>query len=118
MWCGVRILLILVLSACAAAAIGCKESTVAGGEADGPQIYSELCARCHGPEGVPNASMVARTGVKPLTSERVQEELSVAEIRDQIENGSDNKQMPAFEGALNDEQIDAVVEHVRSLDGP
>jgi mono/diheme cytochrome c family protein len=62
--------------------------------------------------------MVARLGVKPLTSEHVQRELSDEEIRNQILRGSKNKQMPSFQGALSDDQIAAVVSHVRSLVSP
>lgn len=88
---------------------------VAGGEVDGAKIFAEVCARCHGPEGEPDASMVARYGVKNLRSDHVQRELTDVDIRRQILLGSKNKQMPSFEGAITDEQIAAVIAHVRSF---
>ena len=91
---------------------------IAEGKADGAAIYSESCARCHGPNGVPDAATVARTGVRPLTSNRVQVELTDADIRTQVLNGSANGLMPAFVGALTDEQVDAVIGYVRSLPLP
>lgn len=97
-----------------AAAGGCDRK-VAGGRADGAAVYKEVCARCHGPAGVPDTSMVARLGVKPLVSDHVKVELGDAELRQQILKGSANRQMPAFAGALTDAQIDAVVEYVRYL---
>lgn len=112
MWSRVRKLVLVIVLAGAA---GCNRS-VAGGKADGAAVYSEVCARCHGPEGEPSSAMVARLGVKPLTSKHVQEQLTDAQIRHQILHGSDNKQMPSFAGALSDAQIRAVIEHVRTLD--
>ena len=88
---------------------------VAGGEVDGAKIFSEVCARCHGPKGEPDASMVARYGVKSLRSEHVQRQLTDADIRRQILEGSKNKQMPSFQGAISEEQIAAVIAHVRSF---
>ena len=95
---------------------GCRDS-IAGGRADGAAIFSEVCARCHGPQGMPDAASVARLGVKPLTSDNVQHHLSDDDIRRQILRGSENKQMPAFAGALSDAQVAAVIRHVRSLGG-
>lgn len=96
---------------------GCRDR-IAGGRADGAAIFSEVCARCHGPDGNPDAASVARLGVKPLTSEHVQKSLSDDDIRRQILRGSENKQMPSFAGALSDAQVDAVIAHVRTLAPP
>ena len=104
----------LLLVALVGATAGCRRE-IAGGRADGAAIYSEVCARCHGPSGVPDPANIARLGVKPLTSEHVQRQLSDADIRHQILRGSENKQMPSFDGALSDDQVDAIVSHVRSL---
>ena len=95
---------------------GCRDR-IAGGRADGAAIFSEVCARCHGPVGEPDAANVARLGVKPLTSDHVQRQLSDDDIRRQILRGSENKQMPSFAGALSDAQIDAVIANVRTLGG-
>jgi mono/diheme cytochrome c family protein len=97
-----------------AAGTGCRDR-IAGGRADGAAIFSEVCARCHGPLGVPDEGSVARLGVKPLTSPHVQRQLTDDDIRRQIVDGSQNKQMPAFGGALSAEQVDAIVAHVRTL---
>jgi mono/diheme cytochrome c family protein len=96
---------------------GCREP-IAGGRADGAAIFAEVCARCHGSEGNPDAANVARLGVKPLTSEHVQRQLTDDDIRRQILRGSENKQMPSFAGALSDAQVEAVIQHVRTLGRP
>jgi mono/diheme cytochrome c family protein len=100
-----------------AAAAGCS-TEVASGRADGAAIFSEVCARCHGPDGVPDQANVARIGVKPLNSPHVQGQLTDDEIRQQILRGSRNKQMPAFAGALSDAQVKAIIAHVRTLAHP
>jgi len=109
----IRRLLLLALVATA----GCQD-LIAGGRADGAAIFSEVCARCHGPQGEPDAANVARLGVKPLTSDNVQHKLTDEDIRRQILRGSENKQMPSFAGALSDAQIAAVIAHVRTLGRP
>jgi mono/diheme cytochrome c family protein len=109
-----RSLVAAALLGLATAGPGCGKQ-VASGRADGAAIFSEVCARCHGPVGVPDAANVARLGVKPLTSPHVQRELSDEDIRRQILQGSRNKQMPAFAGALSEDQVDAIVAHVRTL---
>jgi mono/diheme cytochrome c family protein len=106
------VLLALVL----ALATGCRRE-IAGGRADGQAIYDEVCARCHGPDGIPDPGNVARLGVRALTSERVRGQLRDEDIRRQILQGSPNRQMPSFAGALSDVQVDAIVRHVRAL-GP
>lgn len=93
---------------------GCSEDKMAGGSVDGPKIYAEACARCHGADGVPSKGMQSRTGVKPLNSERAKG-MTDAELLGQIRNGSKNRMMPAFQGAMNDEQLNALVAHIRTL---
>ena len=97
--------------------MGCKRQ-VAGGEADGAAVFEAACARCHGSAGVPDPGIVAQLGVKNLSDTSLQERLSDADIRRQIVDGSKNKQMPAFKGALSDAQIAAVIAHVRTLKKP
>lgn len=100
---------------CVAVLGGCREGAAARGETDGEALYGELCARCHGPAGSPTESMVARHGVKDLTSSEVLSEMNDDEIREQILKGSKNREMPAFQGAVSDEQVEAVIDYVRTL---
>jgi len=93
---------------------GCDRK-IAGGVADGPKIYALACAQCHGERGQPTAQMMANIGVKPLNSAAVRDGLSDAQIRSQVQKGSQNRNMPAFGNALTADQIDAVVAHVRTF---
>ncbi len=110
----VAVVVAVMLAAICFPFLGC-DNKVAGGRVDGVEIFSEVCARCHGPNGEPNASMIARYGVKNLRSAKVQTELKDADIRRQILNGSKNKQMPSFDGAISEPQITAVIAHIRTF---
>lgn len=102
---------------CLALAAGC-ERKIAGGAADGDAIFSEACARCHGPAGVPTQVDVVRLGVRNLSQPELQDRMSDADIHQQILHGSENQRMPSFAGALSEEQIAAVIAHVRTLRQP
>lgn len=103
---GVRALLIVLL-------VGC--STKAAGT-DGKEVFASTCAACHGPAGKPDATMVARIGVKDLTDPEVRPRLTPEHVEQQVRHGSKNKLMPALEGALTDAQIKAVAAYVAAGD--
>ena len=73
-----------------------------------------MCAACHGPTGKPNAMMVARIGVKDLTAPEERAKITPELVEKQVREGSQNKLMPAFAGALGDAQIRAVAAYVAS----
>ncbi len=99
--------------ACVVLSVGCSKNKMAG-SVDGAKGYADACARCHGADGVPTPGMRSRTGVKPLNSDRVKG-MSDDEILKQIRNGSKNRMMPAFQGAMSDAQLEAIVAHIRTL---
>lgn len=79
-------------------------------------VYQTACARCHGHEG--------RGGPPPepggpsprnFTDPTWQESASVEQIRATIVSGKGP--MPSFQGVLSPEEIDAVIEVVRSFGG-
>ncbi|ACY15709.1 c-type cytochrome [Haliangium ochraceum] len=104
--------LLLLFAACAAGA--CKPE-VAQGKADGAAVFNEVCARCHGLEGTPPPQMARALGVRDLGDAAFQDSIDDATLRKRIAEGTDNRRMPAFAGALTPAQIDAVVAHLRTL---
>jgi len=109
------IALVLVLLV-AATAFGCgKKKESAADKPDGKLLFATTCARCHGPEGVPESTRAARLGVRDLTSPELQSSLSDDDLREQIRSGSPNGRMPAFASRLTADEIDAIVAYVRSL---
>ena len=106
-----------LLAAVVAAVVGagaCNRDPV-GGSADGATVYATLCATCHGPDGRPPAAMVARLGVRDLTAPELRARIAASGpglVEQQVRHGSQNKLMPAFEGAISDAQIRAVAAYV------
>ena len=81
---------------------------------DGAKVFGAVCATCHGPTGKPNEMMVAKLGVKDLTSPALRKTLTAERVADQVRNGSQNHAMPAFATALSSAQIEAVAKYVAS----
>lgn len=103
------LLAIAVLAACDKGA-----GVAAGSSTDGAEIYRSVCAACHGAEGKPDDAMRARLAVRDLTGPEFRARATVTLVESQVRNGSQNKLMPAFGGALTDEQIKAVASYVAS----
>jgi len=76
-----------------------------------PATYTKSCQSCHGADGNPSAAG-AKMGAPAFSSADVQK-MSEAELVGEITNGK-NK-MPAYKGKLTDDQIKAIVQHVRTL---
>ena len=71
-----------------------------------------LCKACHGDNGSGDTPAGRNLGAKDLRSKEVQSR-SDDEIRLTIRDGQND--MPSFENAFTDEELDAVVEYVRRL---
>ena len=56
--------------------------------------------------------MVAQLGVRDLRAAEFRRRATVATVENQIRRGSANKLMPAFAGALAEEQITALARYV------
>lgn len=74
------------------------------GEVDGATVFQQSCALCHGDDG--------SGGSGPELTD-VGDRLSVEEQLDVVRNGRGD-QMPAWEGSLSPEAIEAVVDYVNS----
>lgn len=99
----------ILLALCAA---GCEQR--GAGSAKGAELFQSVCAACHGPTGKPTEANIARMNVRDLTSPELRSRITPALVENQVRRGSQNKLMPAFEGALTDEQIKAVSAYVAS----
>lgn len=89
---------------------GCES----GDPGDGKVVYEKFCTTCHGPRGTPDATMVAKLGVKDLRAPELRARITTYLVENQVKHGSKNKLMPAFEGAFSDVQIKAVADYVSS----
>lgn len=88
--------------------VSCEQPSMVNadtGKADGEKIYKYYCTSCHGPKGGRNVGKAADLRKSVLNDD---------EIRQMIMFGSD-KGMVAYQSMINDEELDALVEHVKSL---
>ena len=89
----------------------------AGGDL-GSQVYAQRCALCHGPTGHGDGPAAASLNPKPRnhTDGSYMNSRTDAELLEVIHNGKGA--MPAWKGVLSEEEINAVLKHVRSLAVP
>ena len=99
-------------------AAACERGAAVGRSTDGAKIFESVCATCHGVDGKPTAAMAARLNVRDLTSAEFRARATPALVEAQVRNGSKNKLMPAFGGAISEEQIKAVSAYVASPSFP
>lgn len=88
-------------------------SLVVSSAVDGASLFNNKCALCHEKTGAGKATWKAK-GQQDLRDPNWQKGNSDAKIADSIRNGKE-KFMPPFKGKLSDEEINAIVAHIRTL---
>ncbi len=86
--------------------------------ADVKENWEKNCAKCHGADGAGKTKMGGKLGVKDYTDAKVQAEMKDEEMAKTIKEGKkdgDTVKMKAFGDVLNDDEIKALVAHVRSM---
>ncbi len=78
---------------------------------DGAAIFKKRCSMCHGPEG----KGFSANKTPDFTSAEWQKEMTDEQITEIVKNGKKGTPMPKFDGKLSDDEIKAVVAHLRSL---
>ena len=103
----------IAVAATLALVAGCPGNP-AGDTTEGREVFAKVCATCHGPTGHPPPEMIARLGVKDLTSPALRDRITPALVETQVRNGSPNGLMPPLGPSLNEMQIKAVAAFVAS----
>jgi len=93
---------------------------VAPGTQDPKEVFTKAkCVACHGEDGRGDTEKGRKLKVPDFTSAKWSEETTDKEIRETIRNGTKDKKgkvrMPAFKSKLNQEQIRALAEYVRTF---
>ena len=88
-------------------------SALAAGK-DGAAVYKSKCLMCHGKDGVPKPGF-AKRGVKSLADAEWQKATSDDDIRKVILEGSKGTLMRAYKNELSDEDVEALIKHLRDL---
>jgi cytochrome c553 len=86
--------------------------------ADAPTNWTKHCASCHGKDGKGETKAGRMAGVKDQTDAKYQaglkDDAMFAAIKDGLKDGGKEKMKP-FKEKLSDDEIKALVTHVRSL---
>ena len=82
------------------------------GAADGAALYKAKCASCHGADGSGNTAMGKAMKLRDLGSAEVQKQTD-AQLHSVTADGKGK--MPAYKGKLSDEEIKALVAHMRTF---
>ena len=78
---------------------------------DGAAVFKKRCSMCHGPEG----KGFSANKTPDFTSSGWQKSITDEEITESVKNGKKGTPMPAFGSKLSEDEVKAVVGHVRSL---
>jgi len=110
-----RLLVLAITLAGAVAGAGCKKSHAAN-EAEGKTLFVNACARCHGAEGT-GGLPIFDGGPSPRNfhDHAFHEGHTDEQLRMTIKNGKGTG-MPPFGDTFTDDQLAAIVAHLRTLD--
>ncbi len=92
---------------------GC--SRAGAGSPEGATLFATYCSRCHGLEGKGGLSTDAGSAPRNFRDPSFHKGRTDADLRATIEGGRGTV-MPPFRGLLQPAQLDALVQHLRSLD--
>jgi cytochrome c553 len=104
-------MLVLIAAACMAMALTAKA-------ADVKENYEANCKKCHGEDGKGDTKMGKKSGCKDYTDAKVQAEMKDDQAFKSIKEGmkeGDKELMKAFSDKLSDDEIKALVAHMRSF---
>jgi cytochrome c553 len=86
--------------------------------ADAKENWKAHCAKCHGDDGKGATKMGQKAGCKDLTDAKVQAEMkddkAFKSVKDGMKDG-DKTQMSPFGEKLSDDEIKALIAHVRTF---
>lgn len=99
---------IFYIAICATTLLSCRNSTAETShkEISGEKLYNKYCVVCHGNDGTANIG-----GAKDLSKTT----LSAEEMKDIIKNGSETRLMRAFKDDLNEEELNAIIGHLKTF---
>ena len=113
LWLGPIVLGGLCLFGIAGVTLRFAPRNVSASGVDARASYNAKCAKCHGRDGRGKTTQGRRTHARDMTDAGWQNDVTDERLFNSISNG--RGKMPAFKKALNDNQIDELVNYVRRL---
>jgi cytochrome c553 len=86
--------------------------------ADVKENWEKNCVKCHGADGKGQTKMGQKAGVKDYTDAKVQEEMKEDKAFKSVKEGQkdgDKEKMKPFADKLSDDEIKALVAHMRTF---
>jgi len=107
-----RLFFVLILTAAfALAAALIRAAAQPADQPDGEALFKQKCAMCHAADGKGYSAIKT----PDFTSPKWQESKTDKEIADTIKNGKPNTAMKSFADQLKEDEIEALVKYIRSL---
>ena len=88
---------------------------VAARAADGPAVFADNCASCHGPDGRARTPAGRKLHAKDLTLSRLTDEQIEHQIREGQKDEQGKQAMPPFKDQLNADEIKALIPVVKAF---
>ncbi len=86
--------------------------------ADGKDIWTQSCLKCHGADGTGQTNMGKRLGCRDYTDAKVQASVSDADATKAVKDGfknSDGKTLMKAYDTLSDDDVKAVIAYLRTF---
>lgn len=94
--------------------VGCRPAE-SQESAKGKALFESVCARCHGRDGRGGAPVAGGITPRNFADPTFQRTRTDPLIRDAIVKGRSNGAMPPFGTTFTDEELGALVQHIRAI---